>query len=64
MVVDLAREHSRDVKTLGETTEKLFYGGNGNTYRVLAVVMGWQKAVEEEGWVNVDDGRGWLGVDW
>lgn len=63
-VVDLAREYFRDVKILGETTEKLFCGGNGNTCRVMAVVMGWQKAVEEEGWVNVDDGRGWFGVDW
>jgi len=64
VVVNLAREYFRDVKILGETTEKLFCGGNGNTCRVMAVVMGWQKAVEEEGWVNVDDGRGWFGVDW
>jgi len=64
VVVDLAREYFRDAKILGETTGKLFCGGNGNTCRVLAVVMGWQTAVEEEGWINVDDGRGWFGVDW
>ncbi|RPA95689.1 hypothetical protein L873DRAFT_1837066 [Choiromyces venosus 120613-1] len=63
-VVDLAREYFRDVKIVGETAGKVFCGGNGNTCRVLAVVMGWRKAVEEEGWVNVDDGRGWFGVDW
>jgi len=63
-VVDMAREYFRDVKILGETAGKLFCGGNGNTCRVLAVVMGWQKAVEEEGWVNVDGGGGWFGVDW
>ncbi|KAG0635758.1 hypothetical protein HOY80DRAFT_926728 [Tuber brumale] len=63
-VADLAREYFRDVKILGETAGGLFCGGNGNTCRVLAVIMGWQTAVEEEGWVNVDDGRGWFGIDW
>ncbi|CUS12921.1 unnamed protein product, partial [Tuber aestivum] len=63
-VTNMAREYFRDVKILGEAASTLFCGGNGNTCRVLAVVMGWQTAVEEKGWVNVDDGRGWFGVDW
>jgi hypothetical protein len=32
--------------------------------RLLAVMMGWERAMEKGGWVNVDGDFGWTGVEW
>ena len=64
----IGREYLRDVKVLGEaagrTGGKMFCDAASATCRVLGVVMGWQNAVDEEGWKNVDGDRDWFGVDW
>jgi hypothetical protein len=64
----IGREYLRDIKILGETAGraggKMFCDGASATCRILGVVMGWGRAVEEGGWKNVDGDRGWFGVDW
>lgn len=32
--------------------------------RLLAVMMGWDRAMDKEGWVNVDGDFGWAGIQW
>jgi hypothetical protein len=34
------------------------------TCRLLAVMLGWEKAIENERWKDVDGDMGWSGVDW
>jgi hypothetical protein len=67
-VVAIGREYLRDIKVLGELAAgvggRVFCDGASATCRVLAVMMGWERAVEEEGWKNIDGDRGWFGVDW
>ncbi|KAL7266718.1 hypothetical protein RUND412_010726 [Rhizina undulata] len=67
--VEVGRKYLRDLKILGELAGVGDKGGvvcgwNSMTCRVLAVVMGWAKAVEQKRWKNVDGGYGWSGVNW
>jgi len=38
--------------------------GNSATCRLLAVVVGWDAAIEKDRWRDVDGGIGWSGVNW
>lgn len=63
----MGRSYLRDLKILGELAAR-----DGSavcdiasvTCRLLAVMMGWEKAVLGKGWVNVDGDFDWNGVDW
>lgn len=65
--VEVGRRYVRDLKTLGEMAGRkgcAVCGGGSVTCRLVAVVMGWDRAVVKGGWVNVDGGFDWHGVDW
>ncbi|KAI5817225.1 hypothetical protein BZA77DRAFT_245206, partial [Pyronema omphalodes] len=38
--------------------------GGSATCRLLAVMLGWEKAIENERWKDIDGDMGWWGVDW
>jgi hypothetical protein len=46
------------------TAEEVVCAGGSATCRLLAVLMGWERAIEDEGWVDVDGGFPWRGIDW
>lgn len=65
----LGRAYLRDVKILGELAGRgaesaVVCDVASTTCRLLAVVMGWEAAVVEGRWRNVDGGFGWSGVAW
>ena len=38
------------------TADKVICAGGSATCRLLAVLMGWERAIDDEGWVDVDGG--------
>lgn len=64
----MGRSYLRDLKILGELTARTRAGVACDvasvTCRLIAVVMGWERAILEKGWVNVDGEFDWHGVDW
>lgn len=46
------------------TADEVICAGGSATCRLLAVLMGWERAIDDEGWVDVDGGFPWRGVSW
>jgi len=59
----VARAYLLDLAVLGASDAVVCTVGS-SACRVLAVMMGWERAVEEGGWRNVDGEFGWRGVSW
>lgn len=58
----------RDLKIMGELAARAGSSAVCDvasvTCRLVAVVMGWDRAILEKGWVNTDGEFDWNGVDW
>jgi hypothetical protein len=59
----VARLYLLDLAVLGQA-DRIVCAVSSHTCRVLAVMMGWERAVEKGEWKNVDGDWGWRGIDW
>ncbi|KAH0536532.1 hypothetical protein FGG08_006605 [Glutinoglossum americanum] len=60
----LARAYLLDLKVLGETSDRVVCGVSAVGCRLLAVIMGWEKAIKEGRWGSVDGDFEWMGILW
>lgn len=63
MRVAVARAYLLDLVILGQA-DRVVCAVSSHTCRVLAVMMGWERAVEKGEWRNVDGDWGWRSLDW
>jgi hypothetical protein len=59
----IGRAYLLDLAVLGQS-DKIVCAVSGYGCRILAVMMGWEKAIVNGGWVSVDGDFDWRGVDW
>ena len=59
----VARAYLLDMAVLGQT-DRVVCAVSSHSCRLLAVMMGWERAVELGEWRNVDGDWGWRGLDW
>lgn len=69
--VQVGRRYLQELLVLAETAAAgendrggVVCGGASATCRLLAVMIGWEKAVVNERWVDVDGEMGWRGIVW
>lgn len=60
----LGRAYLLDLAVLGRASDKLVCTVSATGCRLLAVMMGWDRAVVDGGWVNIDGDFEWRGVAW
>ncbi|KAI9831297.1 MAG: hypothetical protein M1826_003736 [Phylliscum demangeonii] len=60
----LIRSYLLDLKVLGEASEVVVCAVSALGCRLLAVMMGWRRAVLEKGWQNVDGEWDWTAIVW
>ena len=60
----VGRTYLLDLKVLGEATDGVVCGVSAIGCRLLAVMMGWEKAIEKGRWRNVDGDFNWKGIAW
>ncbi|KAL2258463.1 hypothetical protein VTK26DRAFT_8218 [Humicola hyalothermophila] len=60
----VGRAYVMDLAVLAGASDAVVCAVSAIGCRLLAVMMGWQKAMEEGAWVNVDGGYGWMGLEW
>lgn len=64
----IGKSYLRDLKILGELAARAGGGAVCDvasvTCRLIAVIMGWERAILEGGWTNIDGEFDWHGVDW
>lgn len=60
----IGRAYMMDLAVLAGASDKVVCAVSAMGCRLLAVMMGWEDAVEAGGWVNVDGSYGWTGVNW
>ena len=62
----LARSYLLDMKFLGEATDGVVCAVSAVACRLLAVMMGWERAIERRQWMNIDrpGDWDWTGIMW
>ncbi|KAG9235999.1 hypothetical protein BJ875DRAFT_249614 [Amylocarpus encephaloides] len=60
----VGRAYLMDLAVLGQASDKVVCTVSSMGCRLLAVMMGWDKAIEREGFVNIDGSFDWRGVSW
>ncbi|KAB8302469.1 hypothetical protein EYC80_005875 [Monilinia laxa] len=60
----VGRAYLMDLAVLGKASDRIVCTVSSTGCRLLAVMMGWKKAIEEGGFVNVDGDFEWRGVAW
>lgn len=60
----VGRAYLLDLAVLGRASDKLVCTVSATGCRLLAVMMGWDRAVGESAWVNIDGDFEWRGVAW
>ena len=53
-----------DLAVLGKASDRLVCTVSSMGCKLLAVMMGWEAAIEQGKWVNIDGDFEWRGVDW
>ncbi|KAJ9211512.1 hypothetical protein DTO166G4_6879 [Paecilomyces variotii] len=59
----IGRAYLLDLAVLGQT-DMVVCGVSSMTCRLLAVILGWDKAIKESAWQNIDGGGHWDGMLW
>lgn len=59
----VGRGYLLDLAVLAQT-DQVVCGISSSACRVLAVMMGWEKAIVKEGWNNIDGSWHWKGIVW
>jgi hypothetical protein len=60
----VGRAYLMDLKVLGEASDRIVCTVSSMGCKLLAVMMGWEKAVDRGAWVNIDGDFEWRGVSW
>ncbi|KAK2595247.1 hypothetical protein QQS21_007034 [Conoideocrella luteorostrata] len=60
----VGRAYMMDMAVLAGASDKVVCAVSAMGCRLLAVMMGWERAIEHEDWVNVDGEYGWSGLTW
>jgi hypothetical protein len=60
----VGRAYMMDLTVLAEASDVVVCAVSAVGCRLLAVMMGWESAMEQGNWVNIDGGYGWLGLEW
>ena len=60
----VGRAYLLDLKVLGEASDSIVCTVSSMGCKLLAVMMGWEAAIENKGWVNIDGDFEWRGVAW
>ncbi|KAF7960611.1 hypothetical protein EAE96_000287 [Botrytis aclada] len=60
----VGRAYLMDLAVLGKASDKIVCTVSATGCRLLAVMMGWEKAIDQGGFVNVDGNFNWRGVAW
>ncbi len=58
----VGRAYMMDLAVLADSSDVVICTVSSMGCRLVAVMMGWEHAVEEGNWVNVDGAYGWLGI--
>lgn len=60
----MGRAYMMDLAVLAGASDKVVCAVSAMGCRLLGVMLGWEEAIEEERWVNVDGDESWMGWDW
>ncbi|KAK3300257.1 uncharacterized protein B0H64DRAFT_10723 [Chaetomium fimeti] len=60
----VGRAYVMDLTVLADASDVVVCTVSAVGCRLLAVMMGWERAMDEGNWVNIDGGYGWLGLEW
>ncbi|RDL34570.1 Uncharacterized protein BP5553_07698 [Venustampulla echinocandica] len=60
----VGRAYLMDLAVLGQASDKVICTVSAMGCRLLAVMMGWEKAIEKDGFVNIDGDFEWRHVSW
>jgi hypothetical protein len=60
----VGRAYMMDLAVLADASDVVVCAVSAVGCRLLAVMMGWESAMEDGNWVNVDGGYGWMGLEW
>ncbi|KAL2180265.1 uncharacterized protein P884DRAFT_192294 [Thermothelomyces heterothallicus CBS 202.75] len=60
----VGRAYMMDLAVLAGASDVVICTVSAVGCRLLAVMMGWESAIERGNWVNIDGGYGWLGLEW
>lgn len=60
----VGRAYLLDVAVLGGASDRIVCTVSSTTCKVLAVMMGWERAIDQKYWVNIDGDFEWRGVTW
>lgn len=62
--VYIARAYMMDLAVLAQASDHVVCTVSAMGCRLLAVMMGWERAMESNGWVNIDGDHGWTALTW
>ncbi|KAK5663494.1 hypothetical protein OQA88_3924 [Cercophora sp. LCS_1] len=60
----VGRAYMMDLAVLADTSDAIVCTASAAGCRLLAVMMGWESAMENGNWVNIDAGARWTGILW
>ncbi|EKD19340.1 uncharacterized protein L3040_009220 [Drepanopeziza brunnea f. sp. 'multigermtubi'] len=60
----VGRAYLLDIAVLGTASDRIICTVSSVGCKMLAVMMGWENAMEKKKWVNIDGDFSWTGVDW
>ncbi|KJZ73554.1 hypothetical protein HIM_07110 [Hirsutella minnesotensis 3608] len=60
----IGRAYMMDLAVLAGASDKVVCAVSAMGCRLLGVMMGWERAMEQGDWVNVDGEYGWSGLRW
>jgi hypothetical protein len=60
----VGRAYMMDLTVLADASDVIVCTVSAVGCRLLAVMMGWESAMEEGNWVNIDGEYGWMGLEW
>jgi len=60
----VGRAYLMDLAVLADASDAVVCTASAAGCRLLAIMMGWESAMERGNWVNVDGGSSWMGVEW
>ncbi|KAI9745449.1 MAG: hypothetical protein M1818_000983 [Claussenomyces sp. TS43310] len=60
----VGRAYLMDLAVLGGASDKIICTISSMTCKLLAVIMGWERAMEKQSWINIDGDYEWTGIMW
>ncbi|KAK4129480.1 hypothetical protein N657DRAFT_562856 [Parathielavia appendiculata] len=60
----VGRAYMMDLTVLADASDVIVCTVSATGCRLLAVMMGWESAMGEGNWVNIDGEYGWMGLEW